>query len=278
MPVPEHVAHISYIGFRRNETSRECAWWSGADFCFVEMDGWQLDPLPRSAGGAANTVPSIPHTVVDVSRGSGGGRVHPTHITNPGRDSLHSRITLQSGSVTDTCHLGVWTYDPAGDSIPPETSPLSNVVTWTIPDVAQENVELRRRPLRGQGGGLQPLGTLFPDGAGCVELLVAHVPLGAMQAFLVQLNLLSAAAGPRVLGTPVTFHAGAPAAEVGLRSEIEHFRSYYRLLTGIQDQPLPALSTTTQTTSCPMFIWREPRFRNLISPITVNCMVALGSQ
>ncbi len=127
MPRSQAVSHDAYVGYRMRSSAEPCAGDAIRGFCFVQMNGYELEPLPRSAGVPNPEVPRIPRTVLNLSQGSGGRRVHAGHLgQNPGRDTLQSRITLPSGMVTDTCQMGRWRFDPTGL---PEAEP-SRCRTW----------------------------------------------------------------------------------------------------------------------------------------------------
>jgi hypothetical protein len=259
---PDRLNHVAVIGFRRNDSAQHCDENSGRDFCFVRMDGWALDPLP----GRSSQV-DLPHSVLDLTHGSGGRRVHRDHFgRNAPRDSLRSRMTFGGGGVTDTCQFGQWRFDPVGNS-PAERLWLSNVVEWTIRDIPQTHLRLVRR--RFGGGSEQPLVTLTPDRSGRIELLIAHVPRDAWGAF--QRNLLNLAP---MRQNQVSMPGGSPTA-TSANTDIAHFRSFYRLLDRARERRLPS-NPDERDEGCPMMIW-FPRELKIMAPTTVNCMVTSGT-
>jgi hypothetical protein len=272
MPEPDHVRHEAYIGFRRTPGAQHCEEDLSSEFRFVRMEGWVLDPLPGSGGAAAE----LPRTILNVTRGSGGRPVRPDHlVANPRRNPLRSRVTFGGGNVTDTCQMGRWRFDPVGRARR-DTISLSNVVEWTIPDVPQGSIVLKRRPLG--GGSEQELATLYPDGAGRVELLVAHVPSRAWNQFQRTLLRLSAFDQTRI-GTLATegSQTGDGSQVDDTDRRISHFRSYYKLLDRVRTQRLPSDPRVLLPRGCPLMIW-FPRELGVAAPTTVNCMVTSGSQ
>lgn len=266
---PDRLEHIAVIGFRRNDSAQQCGEGSSQDFCFVRMDGWALDPLP----GRSSRV-DLPRSVFDLTHASGGRRVHRDHFGgNAPRDSLRSRMTFGGGGVTDTCHIGQWSFDPVGNP-PRDRFWLSNVVEWTIPDIPQTHLTLVRR--RFGGGSAQTLVTLTPDRSGRIELLIAHVPRPGWDAFqgrLLNLARMSQNQVSMPAAHPALPGGSAAAADPG--TDIAHFGSFYRLLDRANDRRLPS-DPFEREEGCPMMIW-FPRELGIMAPTTVNCMVTSGT-
>jgi hypothetical protein len=267
---PDDLNHVAVIGFRRNGTEQQCDAGSDREFCFVRMDGWVLDPLP----GRSSRV-TLPRSVLNLTQGSGGRRVHPNNFgINAQRDSLRSRITLGGGSLTDTCHLARWSFDPVG-SARRDTFSLSNVVEWTIPDVPVDRVSLVRRRLNGSSP--QSLTTLLPDSSGRIELLVAHVPIEGWARFQSRLLKLALAGfSHTAMPAKASIQSHSSSAASNPTAFIAHLRSNYKLLDRAQDRRLPSDPDDLEE-GCPMTIW-FPRQLRIIAPTTVNCMVVSGTQ
>lgn len=265
MPEPDHIRHEAVIGYR-SPAGHTCPGHPVDQFCFVRMEGWELDPLP----GRAQPV-NLPRSIMNLTRNSGGIRVHRDLLgSNAPRDSLRSRFTLGGGDVSGACPMGQWTFDPVGAQ-QRDTISLANVVEWTTPDIPQDSIVLVRR--RFSGGSAQKLVTLYPD-EGRIELLIAHVPPGALIKFQRLLSRVARSSGR----TPVAKLAPAigPAAAAD-DTRIYHFGSYYRLFDRAQDRRLPSYDRIVDSDGCPLSIWLRAGVRSR-APTTVNCMIVAGFQ
>ena len=267
MPEPDHIRHEAVLAYR-NPAGHACS--EGilvsGEFCFVRMEGWELDPLP----GRARSV-NLPRTIMNLTRNGGGIRVHRNLLaSNPPRDSLRARFTLGGGDVSGACPMGRWTFDPVGAQ-QRDTISLANVVEWTIPDVPQDSIVLVRRRL--SGGSAQKLVTLYPE-RGRIELLIAHVPPGALIKFQRLLSRLARHSGrtPAAKLAPAGGHLASTDD-----TRIDHFGSYYRLFDRAQDRRLPSYDRTVDSDGCPLSIWLRAPVRSM-APTTVNCMVVAGFQ
>jgi hypothetical protein len=267
---PDTVPHETFIGFRSNGTARHCDPRFGEAFCFVDMEGWALDPI----GGANNGSVTLPRGVVNLTRGSGGYRVKEQHLGQGPHTELRSRFTLRGGGVTDACNLGVWSYNPAGPA-PAVDLPLTNVLEWTIPDLRQSQIVLVRRSLTVAGTTPDTLAILSPDSTGAVELLIANVPPAGLR--MLQRELRRSTAAQEV---PSGQQREARDGEQGDPEQAEasetmasHVTHLYDLLTQAPERPVPVFRAEL-IRRCPLPIWREHRLR---SPTTVNCMVVSGS-
>lgn len=171
--LPTHVAWIAF----RGDSAKHCVQWARG-ICFVDMDGWSME-LGEEAGGAPDAK-EVVESPANLTRASGGRQLARRYLGDrPGR-RVRSRISLHAGEITDTCSLANdWTYDGSAGSIEQgDTFPLVNLATWTIRDLGESSVVVRRRPLDPASGDKgETLEVLRPDADGSIEMIVMHVPL-----------------------------------------------------------------------------------------------------
>lgn len=222
--------HIAYLGFRQDSTHICKEYRASTNICYVSLDDWAVGPI----GGAGGSVPVIPRSVVNLTRGSGNVTVDTTKPQV--RDRIRSQLTLLSGSATDSCGLATWTFDPYG-SPPPEKLPLINVLEWQIPDLQSETLELVLHSRHGPA--VERRVTLHANEAREVELLVLHVTEKEGAPFTGPERQLGARSATRVVAPAFSTGGGqgaAPAAATHPAHERpsqlvrQHFQAFYSLL------------------------------------------------
>lgn len=164
-PVPNH---LSWIGFNVKERTDKCVDYDPArKICYVDMNGWTLDPI-RAAAGSGNTATNFPRNLLNLTYASGKKIKLAAAIARS-----RSHFTLASGSVSDSCSLAEWNLFPVGNGNARETISFINVMEWQIPDLQSDRLVLVRRK-RGSMEA-ETLATLTPR-EGKIELLIMHVP------------------------------------------------------------------------------------------------------
>lgn len=230
-PPPDEIEHTSFIVFRDDGTAA-CAG-RGEGLCGVSMEGWYLEPIGATGGSGTAR---IPFNAVNYSRGAGGVKLNLARA----RDTARAWVTLNGGSATPSpCGLATWMFDDYGPSAP-DWVPIANVLEWTIPNL-RDSVVLIRRKIKNPEE-VDTLATLRPDSAGRVELLFANITgtegRNVFTAeFFSQLVTAAFAPGQRVQREEQAHaHAAAPATH-GIAAlneateEVEtHVRAYYRFL------------------------------------------------
>ncbi|HEU0300858.1 MAG TPA: hypothetical protein VFR37_15460 [Longimicrobium sp.] len=164
--MPSVANHFARIGFRGDSMAYCAAYDRTRRICYVNMDGWDLDPIGAGMRAAA-PARRIPRGVLDLTHGSGAEVRLPA-----ARPRARSEITLLGGTPSDSCALASWRFNPRGLLRPPRTVELINVMQWDIPLAADSLVLTRRRRSTNTP---QKLVTLRTNAQDQIELLIMHV-------------------------------------------------------------------------------------------------------
>lgn len=159
---------------------------------------------------------------------------------NPG-DKVLSRVTLAAGSIGRYDRGGRWKLD---ENIPDKDAKYMAIsVTWTIPGIDQEVLELEIKALNDEREPESERKTLYPIG-GTIDLSVLHTP------------------EPELRPCPPT---GMP----DKHQEAKHFKAYYDLfnLNGSHSRPTPIFVDAGQP------VEPEDKNRTVRGPVQI-----LGSQ
>jgi hypothetical protein len=226
--MPRIPGHVAYIGFRQdssaicNEHNKEL------NICYIDVKDWTVEPI----GVAAASIPVIPAGALNLTRGSGDVKVDTTKPQV--RERIMSQLSFLSGSVTDSCALARWTFDPYGLPLPQQL-PLINVLEWQIPNLPSETLELVLRSRKGPPREKRV--TLRANEAREIELLVLHVTEEEGAPFTTagwmaagQAPSTSPALSPAAQRGAATAPSPHPAYGNGSQRVRRHFHALYGLL------------------------------------------------
>jgi len=184
--------------------------------CYVKLDEWSLDPI--GTGGTTVTLGDLASLgAVNVTAGSGG----PHRVDMGKLDArIRSQVVLNGGKPGKSCPLGLWTYQPPGQS-QPDSVPSANVMRWEL--TLPEDYELVFR-LKANPNSTIRL-PLVADGQGHVDLLLAHLPEKELKDL------------PPTQGTTTEIPPSPHTAP-------KHFHAFYELLSTPGSQPGQVTSMT----------------------------------
>ncbi|HEY7766661.1 hypothetical protein [Longimicrobium sp.] len=144
-PVPHHLARLTF--------GRASDWIDGMTLDFSHLGGRPHGPVPE---GLLNLSKA---TLVNQ-------KVNLAGVTG----QLNSRVILRGGCISHHYGLARWNFE----NHPPAY--LAHWVTWTVPDIAGQELDLYRANL--DGTNAQPFRTIEVDDGKTIRLLVHHLPRG----------------------------------------------------------------------------------------------------
>jgi len=169
---------------------------------------------------------------------------------------LRSRISLSAGSRTNSCPLASWSFNTV-------TRRLDNVVTWEIPNAAEDSLVLYR--VKFGSSTKEKLKVLRPDAAGVVELFIHHIPRNQRPEYVTRASLAARRARPRQAARPI---------------QATHFHAFYNMLRvqPWEHRPIPRHVLDTGE----ICTWSTNDDKTLVSLVrigagTAACMVASGT-
>jgi hypothetical protein len=268
--MPPMEDHIAWIGFRGEDSNCK-----GYDLqrriCYVDMDSSSLAIGLHSAAGL-NTRHPLPSGALNLTRGSKSRKIN----LQDARTRIRSEITLGTGSVTNSCSVATWTFDPVGLLEFPRKIPLINVLEWQIPDVGTDRLVLvRERRSEAQVVRDTFIAEKNPDN-NKMELLIMHVP--GTDRF----GMVRRVAAPDDRQHALTQDQDSSAASVDPDPEItathRHFHAFYDIINDPRaKRPLPQRPVRTRR-RCPLTILgleNLPRAETR-SLETFSCVMASG--
>lgn len=266
--VPPHVALLAYATPTRKD---HCLGYDSiSQMCFVNLEGWSLEPVP--AAGVNNGPPIPPSGMASVTLGSGGLRVPRSLLGgNPGR-KVRSSLVLNRGGTTRECPPALFTFDPIGAAVPEDTLALTSVLEWTI-RIAGDSLPLVRTPLdRTSTDSAETLDVLRPD-SGAIELFILHLPVWEDGGFLLTRD---ATAAQRESPSSVRQSAGASHAHAdSMRWEATHFHAYYDMVRARRNERrLPRFLRPTNASCDWGLMTLRGQAIGVRSPTTFTCMLA----
>jgi hypothetical protein len=269
MPPTPHEPHQPLLVFRDNGAAH-CDH-RADNLCVVLMDGWSLDPIGTTAVGAG--LVQVPPGALNVSEGAGGKDLD----LDDAKSSARSWFTLRGGLETNSCSLVTWWFRPYG-SINSKPIPFINVLEWSIHNLQQAEIVLRRRKIANPADS-QELARLRPTGDR-VELLVAHLTAKDLRDLFPE--RLFSQFRPAVPAAPAT-HAAHALSLRDMTTEMEqHMRAFYYFVGADESRHRMPRSPVETKKVCPVTIlelesWRGERPANEARGIkTFGCVVASG--
>lgn len=136
--------------------------------CYVNLAKWDLAPIGGLPASTAKVDLETNFGVLNVSRGSAGGKV----VLNSIEHLLTSRVVFNAGAPADDCKLGKWTYKPNQSG---NTFDVASVLMWDITLPSNYQFVFTRKETPHDTVKM----SLVPDpSTNRVELVLAQLPSG----------------------------------------------------------------------------------------------------